>query len=139
MMSGKFNYNDLLKQMKMVKRMGKFSGLLKMLPGMSTMANVDQIDDRQLLFIEAIIGSMTPQERTHPELIERSSSRRNRVARGSGRSTTEVNRLVSTLEKQQKMMQRFQNMDPNNIQNMAQGGFQPRETRAMRRAKKKKR
>ena len=139
MMSGKFNYNDLLKQMKMIKRMGKFSGLLKMLPGMSTMANLDQIDDRQLIFIEAIVKSMTEDERKNPELIERSSSRRNRIARGSGRSSTEVNRLISTLDKQKKMMQRFQNMDPGNIQNMAQGTFQPRESRAMRRSKGKKR
>lgn len=138
MMSGKFNYNDLLKQMKMIKRMGKFSGLLKMMPGMSQMANIDQVDDKQLVYIESIIGSMTHRERTHPELIERSSSRRNRIARGSGRSTTEINRLVSTLEKQKKMMSRLQNMDPQTMQGMAQGTVQPKESRAMRRAKKKK-
>ncbi len=138
MMSGKFNYNDLLKQMKMIKRMGKFSGLLKMLPGMSAMGDLDQVDDRQLIFIEAIINSMTDEEKKNPDLIERSSSRRNRIANGSGRSTTEVGRLISTLDKQKKMMQRFQNMNPDNIQNMAQGGgFQPKESRAMRRAKKK--
>lgn len=138
MMSGKFNYNDLLKQMKMIKRMGKFSGLLKMMPGMSTMANVDQVDDKQLVYIESIIGSMTHREQIHPELIERSSSRRNRIARGSGRSTTEINRLISTLEKQKKMMRRLQNLDPQTMQGMAQGTFQPKESRAMRRAKKKK-
>ena len=138
MMSGNFNYNDLLKQMKMIKRMGKFSGILKMLPGMSTMANIDQIDDKQLIYIESIIGSMTKDERKKPELIDRSSSRRNRIARGSGRSTTEVNRLISTLEKQKKMMQRFNNIDPQNLQNMTQTPFQPKESRAMRRAKKKK-
>ena len=154
MMSGKFNYDDLLKQMKMVKRMGKFSGLLKMLPGMSTMANVDKVDDKQLNFIEAIIGSMTKVERKKPELIERSSSRRNRISRGSGRSTTEVNRLISTLEKQKKMMKRFQGINPETIQNAQNqtpgampgmmpglgGGnpFQPKQSRAMRRANKKK-
>ena len=140
MMSGKFNYNDLLKQMKMIKRMGKFSGLLKMIPGMSSMANIDQVDDKQLVYIEAIIGSMTQDERKHPELLERSSSRRNRVARGSGRSTTEINRLISTLDKQQKMMRRFQNMDPSQMEGMAQGNtpFQPKESRAMRRSKNKK-
>ncbi len=138
MMSGKFNYNDMLKQMKMVKRMGKFSGLLKMLPGMSTMANVDQIDDKQLIYIEAIISSMTKGERKTPELLERSSSRRNRVARGAGRSTTEVNRLISTLDKQQKMMKKFQNINPQSMENMAQGTYQPKESRAMRRKKGKK-
>jgi len=135
MMSGKFNYNDMLKQMKMVKRMGKFSGLLKMIPGMSSMANVDQVDDKQLVYIEAIISSMTKDERRKPELLDRSSSRRNRVARGAGRSTTEVNRLISTLEKQQKMMKRFQNMTPETMEGVTQGTFQPKETRAMRRAK----
>ena len=152
MMSGKFNYNDLLKQMKMVKRMGKFSGLLKMIPGMSTMANVDKVDDKQLNFIEAIIHSMTKDERKKPELIERSSSRRNRLSRGSGRSTTEVNRLVTTLEKQKKMMKRFQGINPETLQNaqnqnpgtmpgMMPGGanpFQPKQSRAMRRSNKKK-
>ncbi len=137
MMSGQFDYNDLLKQMKMMKRMGKFSGLLKMIPGMSTMANVDQIDDSQLAYIEAIINSMTKAERKNPELIERSSSRRNRISEGCGRSTTEVSRLISTLDKQRKMMRQLQNMNPQNIQNMAQGTYQPRESRAMRRAKKK--
>ncbi len=135
MMSGKFNYNDMLKQMKMVKRMGKFSGLIKMIPGMSSMANVDQVDDKQLIYIEAIINSMTKDERKKPELLERSSSRRNRVARGAGRSTTEVNKLISTLEKQQKMMKRFQNITPETMEDMTQGTFQPKETRAMRRAK----
>lgn len=139
MMSGKFNYNDLLKQMKMIKRMGKFSGLLKMLPGMSSMANIDQIDDRQLVYIEAIINSMTEAERRHPELIELSSSRRNRIARGSGRSTTDVNRLISTLDKQMKMIKRMQNFNPESVQDMAQGTYQPQQSRAMRRANKKKR
>jgi signal recognition particle subunit SRP54 len=154
MMSGKFNFNDMLKQMKMVKRMGKFSGLLKMLPGMSTMANVDKVDDKQLNYIEAMIGSMTKDERKHPELLERSSSRRNRISRGSGRSTTEVNRLLSTLEKQKKMMKRFQGINPETLQNaqnpgtmpgampgMMPGGanpFQAKQSRSMRRSNKKK-
>ena len=105
------------------------------------MANIDQVDDKQLVYIEAIIGSMTKDERRDPELLERSSSRRNRVARGSGRSTTEINRLISTLDKQKKMMRRFQNMDPSQMEGMAGGnptGFQPKESRAMRRSKKKK-
>ncbi|MCK4551473.1 MAG: signal recognition particle protein [Tenericutes bacterium] len=138
MMSGKFNYNDLLKQMKMIKRMGKFSGLIKMIPGMSSMANMDKVDDKQLIYIEAVINSMTKDERKKPELLDRSSSRRNRVARGSGRSTTDVNRLISTLEKQKKMMLRFQNMDPSQMQNMSQGVLQPKQSRAMRRSKGKK-
>ena len=141
MMSGNFNYNDLLKQMKMIKRMGKFSGILKMLPGMNQMADMDKIDDKQLVYIEAIVSSMTNEERKGPELLNRSSSRRNRVASGSGRSTTEVNRLISMLEKQTKMMRRMAGMNPSTLENMsqnvAQGTFQPKLSRAERRKRKK--
>ncbi|MGD9761225.1 MAG: signal recognition particle protein [Candidatus Izemoplasmatales bacterium] len=141
MMSGNFNYNDLLNQMKMIKRMGKFSGILKMLPGMSQMADVDKVDDKQLVYIEAIISSMTKEERKDPELLNRSSSRRNRVAKGSGRSTTEMNRLISMLEKQTKLMRQMAGMNPKSMenmsQNMAQGNFQPKQSRADRRRDKK--
>lgn len=123
MMSGSFNFNDLLKQMKMVKRMGAFSGLLKMLPGASQLANVDKVDDKQIVYIEAIINSMTPEERKKPELLERSSSRRNRIAEGSGRSTTDVNRLVSMLDKQKEMMKRMSGMNPQTLERMTQGGI----------------
>jgi len=141
MMSGNFNYNDLLNQMKMIKRMGKFSGILKMLPGMSQMADVDKVDDKQLVYIEAIISSMTKEERKDPELLNRSSSRRNRVAKGSGRSTTEMNRLISMLEKQTKLMRQMAGMNPKSMENMsknmAQGNFQPKQSRADRRRDKK--
>ncbi|HPE00055.1 MAG TPA: signal recognition particle protein [Bacillota bacterium] len=141
MMSGNFNYNDLLKQMKMIKRMGKFSGILKMLPGMGQLADMDKVDDKQLVYIEAIISSMTKEERKDPDLLNRSSSRRNRVARGSGRSSTEVNRLISMLEKQSKLMRRMAGMNPGNMENMtsnmATGNFQPRQSRAERRKNKK--
>jgi len=123
MMSGQFNYNDLLKQMKMIKRMGAFSGILKMMPGMAALKNADKVDDKQLVYIEAIISSMTKEERLHPELIERSNGRRSRIAHGSGRSTTEVNRLVSMLEKQQKMMAQLSGMNPSSIEKLANGGI----------------
>ncbi len=140
MMSGNFNYNDLLKQMKMIKRMGKFSGILKMLPGMSSMADMDKVDDKQLVYIEAIISSMTKDERKDPDLLNRSSSRRNRIAQGSGRSSTEVNRLISMLDKQTKLMRRMGGMNPSSLENMSQnvttGNFQPKLSRAERRRKK---
>lgn len=142
MMSGNFNYNDLLKQMRMIKRMGKFSGILKMLPGMSSMADMDKVDDKQLVYIEAIISSMTKEERKNPDLLNLSSSRRNRIASGSGRSTTEVNRLISMLEKQQKMMRRMAGMNPSSLESMTEnvttGNIQPKLSRAERRRQKKK-
>jgi signal recognition particle subunit SRP54 len=123
MMSGKFNFNDLLKQMKMIKRMGAFSGILKMLPGMGQLANSDKIDDKQIVYIEAIINSMTQEERKNPDLVQRSSSRRNRIASGSGRSTTEINRLITMLEKQREMMKKMAGMNPENMEKMATGGL----------------
>jgi signal recognition particle subunit SRP54 len=108
---------------------------------MNQMADMDKIDDKQLVYIEAIVSSMTKEERKDPELLNRSSSRRNRVASGSGRSTTEVNRLISMLEKQTKMMRRMAGMNPSTLENMsqnvAQGTFQPKLSRAERRKRKK--
>ncbi|MFA5007202.1 MAG: signal recognition particle protein [Candidatus Izemoplasmatales bacterium] len=124
MMSGKFNFDDLLKQMRMIKRMGAFSGILKMLPGMGALADSPKVDDKQLAYIEAIIHSMTLAERRNPELLERSSSRRNRVASGSGRSTTEVNRLIGMLDKQRQMMKRMSQMNPETVEK-AQSGMLP--------------
>ncbi len=127
MMSGNFNFNDLLKQLKMIKRLGALSGILKFLPGMSQLANSDKIDDKQLIYIDSIIRSMTPEERKKPELLERSSSRRNRVAQGSGRSTTEVNRLIGMLEKQQKMMKQMTKMTPQSMDNLSSSLQNPQE------------
>ena len=138
MLSGKFNYNDLLKQLKMIKRMGKFSGILKMLPGMKNLGNMDKIDDKQLEYIEALVGSMTKEERKNPELISRSSARRNRIAKGAGRSYSEINKLVQMLDKQQTMMRRMQGMNPESLKQMSQGNFQPKATRNDRRKKMKK-
>ncbi|QWB99796.1 signal recognition particle protein [Mycoplasmatota bacterium] len=138
MMTGKFNYNDLLKQMKMIKRMGKFSGIMKMMPGMKNLGNMDKIDDKQLEYIEAIVGSMTEEERKKPELVNRSSSRRNRIANGSGRSYSEINKLVQMLEKQQTMMRRMQGMNPSSLESMAKGNFEPKQSRSERRNKMKK-
>lgn len=115
MMSGKFNYNDYLKQMKMIKRMGSLGGIMKLIPGMNNaMKNVD-VDDKQLVFVEAIISSMTKNERKDPKLIAQSSSRRRRIANGSGRSVAEVNRLIKTLDQTASTMKRMQNIDPNTV------------------------
>ena len=115
MMSGKFNYNDYLKQMIMVKRMGSLSGVMKLIPGMNKMVGKQDIDDKQLVFVEAIISSMTKAERKNPRLIARSSSRRRRIADGSGRKVSEVNRLITTLDQTAGAMKRMQGMDPSKI------------------------
>ncbi len=115
MMSGKYNYNDYLKQLKMIRRMGSLGGILKLIPGMSQALKKQDIDDKQLIYIEAIINSMTKEERKNPKLIQRSSSRRRRIANGSGRRVSEVNKLIESLDAQTRMMKQFSRMDPNKL------------------------
>ncbi len=115
MMSGKFNYNDYIKQLKMVKRMGSLGGIMKLIPGMGKALKGQDIDERQLVYVEAMISSMTKDERKNPKLIAGSSQRRRRVANGSGRKVSEVNRLIQTMDQQKQMMKRMGNMNPNTI------------------------
>lgn len=115
MMSGKFNYNDYLKQLKMIKRMGSLGGIMKLIPGANKMMKNANIDDKQLVFVEAIIGSMSKAERKDPNLIKRSSSRRRRIAEGSGRSVAEVNKIIQSLDQQTQAMKRMSSIDPNSI------------------------
>ena len=115
MMSGKFNYNDYLKQLKMVSKMGSLGGMMKLIPGMSKALKGQNVDEKQTVYIKALIQSMTKAERKDPKLISRSSSRRRRVARGSGRSVSDVNRLIQSLEQQGQMMKRMSGMDPSKM------------------------
>ncbi|MCR5741936.1 MAG: signal recognition particle protein [Gammaproteobacteria bacterium] len=120
MMDGTFNYNDLLKQIKMINRMGKLSGLLKLIPGMGNIAQLRDIDDSALEFIPIIINSMTKEERRDPDLIAYSSNRKRRIARGSGRSVSDVNKLEQMLEKQKKTFKMMANMDQSKLEEQAQ-------------------
>lgn len=115
MMSGKFNYNDFLKQLKMIKKMGSLGGVMKLIPGMNKAMKNTNVDEKQLVYVEAIIGSMTSKERKKPKLIAQSSSRRRRVASGSGRSVSEVNRLIQSLDQQAAVMKRMSGMDPSKM------------------------
>lgn len=115
MMSGKFNYDDYVKQLKMIKRMGSLGGILKLIPGMGKALKGQDIDEKQLVYVEAMISSMTKEERKNPKLISRSSSRRRRVANGSGRNVSDVNRLIQSMEQQAKMMKQMGSMDPSKI------------------------
>ena len=120
MMSDKFNYNDLLKQMKMISRMGSISKILGFLPGVGKIKEaMNNVDDKQLDFIKVIISSMTKEERSNPDLIDRSSRRRERIAKGSGRSVAEVNKLRQMLEQQRKMAKQMSNIDPAKAERMA--------------------
>lgn len=115
MMSGKYNYNDYLKQLNMVSKMGSLGGMMKLIPGMNKALKGANIDEKQTVYIKALIQSMTKAERKNPKLISRSSSRRRRVARGSGRGVSDVNRLIQSLEQQGQMMKRLSGMDPSKM------------------------
>ena len=107
MMSGKFTLNDLLVQMKQMKKLGPLSGIMKMLPGMSQYSEmIENADtDTALKRTEAIILSMTPAEREDPSRLR--SSHKNRIAKGSGTSVAEVNKLINNYERMKKMMSGF--------------------------------
>ncbi len=119
LMSDKFNYNDLLKQLKMIKRMGSLSKILGFLPGMRQIKEATKnIDDNALDFISVIISSMTEEERRNPSLIDSSAKRRERIAKGSGKTVMEVNRLREMLAQQKKTMKQMQGMSETDLKKM---------------------
>lgn len=108
MQSGKYDLEDFLTNLKQIKKLGPLENLLKMLPQARKMGlNNVQIDPKQMAHVEAIIQSMTPYERKHPEILK--ATRKQRIAKGSGRSVEEVNRLLNQFEQMKKMMKMMQN------------------------------
>ena len=106
--SGKFDLEDFLSQLKQIKKLGPLENILKMLPGAKKMGlNNINIDPKQMAHVEAIILSMTPKERRHPEIIK--ASRKIRIAKGSGMKVEDVNRLLNQFEQMKKMMKQFSN------------------------------
>ncbi len=98
----KFDFNDFLSQIQQIKKMGNLKDLASMIPGVGKAIKDVDIDDNAFKGIEGIIHSMTPKERANPEIIN--SSRRQRIARGSGKSIQEVNRLLKQFDQTRKMM-----------------------------------
>lgn len=108
MQSGKFDLEDFLSTMKQVKKLGPLENLLKLLPGAKKAGLTDiKIDPKQIAHIEAIVLSMTPKERKNPEIIK--ASRKTRIAKGSGTSVQEVNKLLEQFDQMKKMMKQFSN------------------------------
>ena len=105
LMGGQFTFDDFLEQMQALKKMGPLSGVLGMMPGMPKELKNAEIGDDDLKPVEAIIYSMTREERARPEIIN--GSRRARIATGSGTSVAEVNRLVKQFSEMQKMMKKM--------------------------------
>jgi signal recognition particle subunit SRP54 len=108
MQKGNFDLEDFLSQLKQIKKLGPLENLIKMIPGASKLGLKDvKIDPKEMAHLEAIILSMTPQERRNPDIIK--ASRKIRIAKGSGRSVEEVNRLLKQFEQMKIMMKQFKN------------------------------
>lgn len=108
MNKGKFDLEDFLTQLKQIRKLGPLENLIKLIPGASKMGlNNVNIDPKQISHIEAIILSMTPAERKNPDILK--ASRKIRIAKGSGRSVEEINRLLKQFEQMKTMMKQLKN------------------------------
>ena len=112
----KFDLNDYLAQLKQVKKMGSFSSILKMIPGMNKLGDI-KVDDKEFDKIEAMINSMSAEERANPKILN--GSRRKRIAKGSGRQVSEINRFMDSFEMTHKMMKQMKNKG--NMRKMMKG------------------
>ena len=120
--------DDYLTQLRQIKKMGSFSSLLKMIPGMSALKDV-KVDDKEFVRIEAMISSMTKEERKNPKLLN--GNRRVRIAKGSGTTVQEINKFMKSFEMTQKMMRQMKDsknmkkmmkgMNPSDLKNMLKG------------------
>ena len=121
-----FDLDDYLSQLRQIKKMGSFSGLLKMIPGMNQLKDV-KVDDKEFVKIEAIICSMTKKEKRNPKILN--GSRRLRIAKGSGTTVQDVNKFIKSFEMTQSMIKKMKNqkggmrkalkgMDMNQLKNM---------------------
>ena len=108
MQEGKFDLEDFLSTMKQIKKLGPLENLIKLIPGAKKMGLTNvKVDPKQMAHVEAIVLSMTPKERRHPEIIK--SSRKTRIANGSGTSVQEVNKLLQQFDQMKKMMKNVAN------------------------------
>ena len=113
----KFDFNDCMGQIQQIKKMGNIKDLAAMIPGVGKAIKDVDIDDNAFKSIEAIINSMTPKERTNPEIINQ--SRRMRIAKGSGTNIQEVNRLLKQFDQMRKMMKMVSGMNSSKMMQMA--------------------
>jgi signal recognition particle subunit SRP54 len=113
LLSNKFDFEDFLKQIRMIKKMGSLKSLIGMIPGVSNQIKNADIDDKQLVRVESIIQSMTPKERSNPKILN--GSRRKRIALGSGNSIQDVNRLIKQFNEMHKMMKMMSSKGGKNL------------------------
>ena len=107
MRKNQFDFEDFLKQLNQIKKMGNIKDLMAMIPGVGKAIKDIDIDDDSFKGIEAIIQSMTTYERQNPETLD--GSRKTRIAKGSGTSVTEVNKLIKQFDEMRKMMKMMNN------------------------------
>ena len=106
--SGKFDLDDFLQQFKQIRKLGPLENLIKLIPGAKKMGLTDiKVDSKDMAHVEAIILSMTPYERKHPEILK--ASRKQRIAKGCGRSVEEINLLLKQFDQMKQMMKQFKN------------------------------
>ncbi len=115
-----FDFNDFLEQFKFMRKLGPLEKILGMLPGMGSLKNLS-LDEKQLKRIEAIVLSMTPKERTTPDILN--ARRRQRIARGSGHTVTQVNDLITRFNEMRKMMKQMPKMQKMMAKSKGQGLF----------------
>ena len=120
----KFDFNDFMSQIQQIKKMGNFKELASMIPGVGKAIKDMDIDDNAFKSIEAIIQSMTPLERSNPQILN--SSRRMRIAKGSGTTIQEVNKLLKQFDQTRKMMQAVTNTSKMNMMMGAMRGKMPK-------------
>jgi signal recognition particle subunit SRP54 len=109
MQKGKFDLEDFLKTSKQIKKLGPLENLIKLIPGASKMGlDKMEIDPKVMLRTEAIVLSMTPEERRNPDIIK--ATRKQRIAKGCGQSVEDVNRLLKQFEQMRTMMKQMKNM-----------------------------
>lgn len=118
---GIFTYNDFLDQIRKIKKMGSLKGLLGLIPGMGAKLKNLNIDEKRFVYIEAIISSMTKEERKNPELIKSSHARKSRISKGSGRSYQEINNLTKQFEEMRSQMKAMMSMDETQMEKVSKG------------------
>jgi signal recognition particle subunit SRP54 len=134
---GRFTFDDFLKAQKMLRRMGPLQGVLKLIPGLGKQLQGVDVDEKQLKRVEAMVLSMTPQERAYPHVID--GRRRQRIARGSGTTVQEVNQLLAARKEMEKMMKQMGKGKMPSIPQLQQNGAQPAPRPSATRKSKSKR
>lgn len=122
MLDGNFTLIDMLEQMKQIKKMGSLGGLLKLIPGMPKISSEDQERaEKEMKMVETIINSMTLEERLHPEILK--NSRKVRIARGSGLTNADINRMLKKFEQMKIMMKQMKQFQKGGKMPPMGGGF----------------